>query len=148
LPRVPDVLTLGVMRSDSLDLLRSVCLGTIAFAVQGVPVLRPASHVVDEDDLIVQGNGFPADPDGILVQEAELPLGHPGWAAMITGTVASYVAESADRTWSVVATGMVSPIADQAESARYAERLPGPHDQLIRVYLETVTTYRLATMAV
>lgn len=137
------------MRSDSLDLLGSVRFGNIAFAVQAVPVLRPASHMVDEDDLIVslQGDGFPANPDGILIQQGELPRGHPGWASVVTGTIASYVAEASDRVWSVVATGMAFPIADRAESALYADRLPGPHDQLIRVHLEAITTYRQATMA-
>jgi Pyridoxamine 5'-phosphate oxidase len=137
------------MCAGSLDLLGSVCFGTIAFAVQAVPVLRPASHVVEDDDLIVgvHGDAFTAGDDGFLVRDGELPPGHPGWTSVILGTIAGYVAEASDRIWSVVATGMAFPITDAAESAYYADRLSGPRDQLIRVHLEAITTYRQATMA-
>jgi hypothetical protein len=137
------------MRSDSLDLLGSVWFGNIAFAVQAIPVLRPASHVVDEDDLIVgvHGNGFLANHASILAPQGELPDGHPGWTSVVVGTVVSYVAGAPDGVWSVVATGMAFSITDAAESASYTDRLPDRHDQLIRVHLDSITTYRLPTMA-
>jgi hypothetical protein len=137
------------MCADSLDLLGSVCFGTVAFAVQAVPVLRPASHIVDDDDLIVsvRGDGFLAGHGGILIQQGEVPPGHPDWTSVVAGIVASYLAEASDRIWSVVATGMAFPITDTAELVYYADRFPGPRDQLIRVHLEAITTYRQATMA-
>jgi hypothetical protein len=138
------------MYSDSLDLLGSARYGHIAFAIQAIPVLRPASHLIDDGDLIVriQRDGFAADHDNVLIQRGELPYGHPGWLSTVTGTVASYVAETPDQSGSVVATGTAFCIGDPAETAWYDGRLPGRagrsgrEDQLIRVYLETITAYR------
>jgi hypothetical protein len=125
------------MYSTPLGLLDSARYGSIAFAVQSVPVVCPASHLAGDDELIVRFRR-----DGLLTTH------RPDWAAAATGFIASYVTETPERMWRVVVTGMAFPIGNRTEAAGYARllpnlaRLPVGDDHVIRLHMETIASYR------
>lgn len=100
--------------------------------MRALPAIRPASHLVDEGDIIIRGH-----PD--------TPVGHAA------GQVVAYEADEFDTGahlgWSVVVTGLATAIDDPAEATRY-ELLLRPWVRsattaLVRIAPEIVTGYEV-----
>jgi hypothetical protein len=139
-PRQLSAITLG----EALTLLAGVPLGRIVFTDHALPAVRPASHVVDEGQIVVRTH------DGSPV------LAHDTSAVPARGrdedTVIAYQADSVDvgdRTgWSVVITGTATLVTDPARIARYADTLPpwtAAEGGLIRLRPGIVAGYRLVS---
>nr|WP_323187962.1 pyridoxamine 5'-phosphate oxidase family protein [Streptomyces sp. NBC_01264] len=129
-------------RTEALRLLATVSLGRIVFTEHALPAVRPVSHLVDGEDLIVriQGSGafalLPATPDAPAV-------------------VVAYEADAIDPEtclgWSVVVTGYASLIGDDDEADRYeALLLPWASQtatKALRIRPDLVTGFRLGAEA-
>lgn len=118
--------------AESWRRLRGISLGRIVFSMRALPAIRPASHLVDEGDIIIRGH-----PDS--------PVGNAA------GQVVAYEADefdiSAHLGWSVVMTGLATPVDDPAETARY-DLLLRPWvrramTSLVRITPEIVTGYEV-----
>ncbi|MFD2419906.1 pyridoxamine 5'-phosphate oxidase family protein [Amycolatopsis pigmentata] len=118
--------------AESWRRLRGISLGRIVFSMRALPAIRPASHLVDEGDIIIRGH-----PDS--------PVGNAA------GQVVAYEADEFDPGahlgWSVVMTGLATAIDDPADTARY-ELLLRPWvrramNSLVRITPEIVTGYEV-----
>lgn len=137
-----------VTRGEALSLLASVWLGRIVFTENAMPAVRPASHLVEEGDIIARSH------DGSAVVPAADCERVPG-TGLVPGPeremVVAYQADEIDvgsrLGWSVVVTGPARPVLDPAEIERYAALLSPWNDaeegQLIRIHPGIVTGYRL-----
>lgn len=121
--------------AESWRRLRGLSLGRIVFSLRALPAIRPASHLVDEGDIIVRGH--PGSPVGNAA-----------------GQVVAYQADEFDPGahlgWSVVMTGLATAIDDPAETARY-ELLLRPWvrramTSLVRITPEIVTGYEVVAV--
>ncbi|MFE9255207.1 pyridoxamine 5'-phosphate oxidase family protein [Streptomyces sp. NPDC006879] len=94
-------------RGEALRLLATVSLGRIVFTQHALPAVRPVSHLVDGEDIVVrlQDGGalasLTATPDApsiVVAYEADTidPETHLGWSVVVTGYV-SVVAEEEGR---------------------------------------------------
>ncbi|MFJ9909415.1 pyridoxamine 5'-phosphate oxidase family protein [Streptomyces sp. NPDC101152] len=121
-------------RGESLALLASVPMGRIGFTQRALPVIRPVSHLVDGDAVVIRTHGgsgllSTTGVDPVVVYEADQisPQTHTGWSVMVTGP----------------ATRITAP----AEVARYRQLLVPwidiDMDQIVRVCADLVTGYRL-----
>lgn len=124
----------ALSQSEALRLLGSVRLGRIAFTIDALPTIRPASHIVDEGVVIVRG--------------------HRGVDVALKAAANKVVAYSADvidsRTyvgWCVTLTGMAQLIDSPSDPAQLPSvvRPWGTHEQsyLIRIEPEVVTGLEL-----
>ncbi|MFE9255333.1 pyridoxamine 5'-phosphate oxidase family protein [Streptomyces sp. NPDC006879] len=83
-------------RAEALRLLGTVSLGRIVFTERALPAVRPVSHLLDGEDIIVpiQDAGIltsltaPAEVPGVVVAyqaDAIDPVSHLGWSVVVTG---------------------------------------------------------------
>jgi hypothetical protein len=120
---------------ESLGLLGSVPLGRIVFTARALPAVCPASHLVEDDHVIVRADG------GIAITSA---------LSAETGTVVAYQADAIDPAnsvgWSVTVVGLAHQVADSA-AATFRRTLPhwadDANDQIISISPGMVTGFRL-----
>ena len=125
---------------ESMRLLGSVPLGRIVFTARALPAVRPVSHLVLEDRVIVRADG------GVAITSA-LKAEH--------GTVVAYEADAIDPVdhlgWSVTVVGMACQVRDPvaADAFRRAVRhwADGGNDQVISISPGMVTGFRLVVGA-
>jgi hypothetical protein len=116
-------------RPESLRLLGGAPFGRIIYTVRALPAIVPVRHVVDDGMVIVRS--------------------HVGGEC--AGSVVAFQADGIDPEaelgWSVTVTGVARRVLDQDELARYESELAPlvtmAHVEVIRIYPEIVTGYRL-----
>ena len=120
---------------ESMSLLASVPLGRIVFIARALPAVRPASHLVIDDRVIVRADS------GVAITSA---------LRGEAGTVVAYEADAIDPVdhlgWSVTVVGLhqvTEPVA--ADAFRRAARhwADGANDQVISINPGTVTGFLL-----
>jgi hypothetical protein len=127
-------------RAESLRLLSTVSLGRLVFTHLALPAIRPVSHAVVGEQVIIRAY-----------------LGNTISAAVGDrfGTVVAYEADVIDPGthlgWSVIIVGRASRVTDPAEIARYRELL-GPWvvdgvDDIIAIQADMVDGFRLVETA-
>ncbi len=125
---------------ESMRLLGTVPLGRIVFTARALPAIRPVSHLVDHDHVIVRADGgfaitsaLRADGGTVVAYEADAidPVDHLGWSVTVVG----------------VAHQVTDPVA--ADTFRRALRhwADGANDQVISISPGTVTGFRLVAAA-
>jgi nitroimidazol reductase NimA-like FMN-containing flavoprotein (pyridoxamine 5'-phosphate oxidase superfamily) len=121
-------------RTECFQLLRTVCVGRIAFIEHGLPTIHPVNFTVDDSDVIIWTSG-----GGKL-------------AAAVTGAMVAFEADKVDTTtrsgWSVVVVGhsaLVHDVDRLVALAGSANRpwVRGRTDHVIRIKAERVTGRRL-----
>ncbi|MDK9495971.1 MULTISPECIES: pyridoxamine 5'-phosphate oxidase family protein [Streptomyces] len=125
-------------RAEALGLMATVSLGRIVFTRQALPAVRPVSHLVDGEDIVVRIH------DGGALASLVAP-------ADVTGVVVAYEADDIDPVthlgWSVVVTGFARPVTDAEEEARFASLLRPwagrPMTGTLRIRPDLVTGFRL-----
>lgn len=118
--------------AESWRRLSGVSLGRIVFSMRALPAIRPASHLVDEGDIIIRGH-------------PETPVGNAA------GQVVAYEADEFDPGahlgWSVIVTGLATAIDDPAETARFDVLLRPwvrrAASALVRITPEILTGYEV-----
>jgi Pyridoxamine 5'-phosphate oxidase len=127
-------------RAESLRLLSTVSLGRLVFTHLALPAIRPVSHAVTGEQVIIRAY-----------------LGNAISAAVgdRSGTVVAYEADVIDPGthlgWSVIIVGRAARVTDQAEAARYRQLL-GPWvvdgvDDIIAIQADMVDGFRLVETA-
>jgi len=131
---LPPARLVELSRREALKLLGSARLGRVAFTEQALPAIRPVSHVMDGDTIVIRT--------------------HSGSALLkrtVDSEVVAYEADLLDpaaRTgWSVVVTGMATRVSDPDELARYQALLVPWVDagtgHVVRIRPDIVSGYRL-----
>jgi hypothetical protein len=118
---------------ESLRLLGGVPAGRVAFTVRALPAIRPVSHLVDGEDIIIRA--------GAAVSPGTGP-----------GSVVAYQADTIDhaglRGWSVTVVGVARPVTDPDAAAAYRRALPawlaGHQDQVIAIRASLISGFRVA----
>jgi hypothetical protein len=121
---------------ESLRLLGSVPLGRIVFTVKALPAVHLASHLVDEDHVIVRADG------GLVITPARTAE---------AGTVVAYEADAIDPGehlgWSVTVVGLARQVTDPAAADAFRRALrhwaDAANDQVISISPGVVTGFRL-----
>ncbi len=121
---------------ESMRLLGSIPLGRIVFTARALPAIRPVTHLVDGDRIIIR-----TDSGAAIVSELRAEA----------GTVVAYEADAFDLAehfgWSVIVVGVARRVTDRDEAAFYRRALrswiAGPKDQVISLQAEMVTGFRL-----
>lgn len=121
---------------EALRLLSSVWLGRVVFTAQALPAIRPVSHLVDGDHIVIR-------TDGTVPITSALRAG--------ADTVVAYEADSLDPLdhlgWSVSVVGLARQVTESGDVARYLRALPswgqGTKDQVIAIRADVVTGFRL-----
>ncbi|MBX7553455.1 pyridoxamine 5'-phosphate oxidase family protein [Streptomyces sp. NPDC004232] len=122
-------------RVEALRLLGSVTLGRIVFTRQALPTIHPASHVLDNGDIVIR------------THEGAALTAHAGQSEG-DGVVVAYEADAIDPVthlgWSVVVTGYARLVSAPGEVARLRALLEpwAPHpgtDHAVRIRPELVT---------
>jgi Pyridoxamine 5'-phosphate oxidase len=119
-----------------MSLLGSVSLGRIVFTARALPAIRPVTHVVDGDHVIIR-----TDRSAAIISELRDDA----------GTVVAYEADAIDMTehlgWSVIVVGVARRVIDPGEAAVYRRALrpwvSGAKDQVIAIHTGIVTGFRL-----
>jgi hypothetical protein len=119
-----------------MGLLGSVPLGRIVFTARALPAIRPVTHLVDGDYVIIR-----TDRDAAITSELRVQ----------SGTVVAYEADAIDMTehlgWSVIVVGVAHRVIDPDEAAIYRRALrpwvTGAKDQVIAIHADMVTGFRL-----
>ena len=119
-----------------MRLLGSVSLGRIVFTARALPAIRPVSHLVDGDRIIIRTDGAAA-----IVSELRAEA----------GTVVAYEADAFDTGehlgWSVIVIGVAHRVIDPGEADAYRRALrpwvDGTKDQVIAIRADMVTGFRL-----
>jgi Pyridoxamine 5'-phosphate oxidase len=119
-----------------MSLLGSVPLGRIVFTARALPAIRPVTHLVDGDYVIIR-----TDRDAAITSELRVQ----------SGTVVAYEADAIDMTehlgWSVIVVGVAHRVIDPDEAAIYRRALrpwvTGAKDQVIAIHADMVTGFRL-----
>ena len=119
-----------------MRLLGSVSLGRVVFSARALPAIRPVTHLVDGDHVIIR-----TDRDAAITSELRAR----------TGTVVAYEADAIDTTehlgWSVVVVGVAHRVIDPDDAAAYRQALrpwvSGAKDQVIAIHADVVTGFRL-----
>jgi nitroimidazol reductase NimA-like FMN-containing flavoprotein (pyridoxamine 5'-phosphate oxidase superfamily) len=122
-------------KAQSLELLKTVPLGRLAFVHHALPAIRPVNHVVDGDTIIVRATM------GAAITEA----------AGLRGIMVAYEADAIDTVrqlgWSVVVVGTARVISDKLAADRYRAQVEpwvaGPSDEVISISAEMVHGYRM-----
>jgi hypothetical protein len=119
-----------------MRLLGSVSLGRIVFTAQALPAIRPVTHLVDGDHVIIR-----TDRNAAITSELRARV----------GTVVAYEADAIDMTehlgWSVIVVGVAHRVIDPDEAAIYRQALrpwvSGAKDQVIAIHADVVTGFRM-----
>ena len=119
-----------------MSLLGSVSLGRIVFTAQALPAIRPVTHLVDGDYVIIR-----TDRTATITSELRARA----------GTVVAYEADAIDMTehlgWSVIVVGVAHRVTDPDKAAFYRQALrpwvSGAKDQVIAIHADVVTGFRL-----
>jgi len=119
-----------------MRLLGSVSLGRIVFTARALPAIRPVTHLVDGDYVIIR-----TDRNAAITSELRAN----------TGTVVAYEADEIDTTerlgWSVIVVGVAHRVIEPDEAAVYRRALrpwvSGAKDQVIAIHADMVTGFRL-----
>jgi hypothetical protein len=119
-----------------MGLLSSVSLGRIVFTARALPAIRPVTHLVDGDYVIIR-----TDRNAAITSELRAHA----------GTVVAYEADAIDVTehlgWSVIVVGVAHRVIDPDGAAIYRRALrpwvSGVKDQVIAVHADIVTGFRL-----
>jgi len=125
---------------ESMRLLGSVPLGRIVFTARALPAVRPVSHLVDDDHVIVRADSgvaitsaLRAEPGTVVAYEADAidPVDHLGWSVTVVG----------------VAHQVTDPVAADAFRRVLRHWADGANDQVISISPGTVTGFRLVADA-
>ena len=125
---------------ESMRLLGSVPLGRIVFTARALPAVRPVSHLVIEDRVIVRADSgvaitsaLRAEPGTVVAYEADAidPVDHLGWSVTVVG----------------VAHQVTDPVAADAFRRALRHWADGANDQVISISPGTVTGFRLVADA-
>jgi hypothetical protein len=119
-----------------MRLLGSVSLGRVVFTARALPAIRPVTHLVDGDYVIIR-----TDRTAAITSELRAHV----------GTVVAYEADAIDMTehlgWSVIVVGVAHRVIDPAEAASYCQALrpwvSGAKDQVIAIHADMVTGFRM-----
>jgi hypothetical protein len=121
---------------ESMRLLGSVPLGRIVFTARALPDVRPVSHLVDDDHVIVRADSgvaitsaLRAEPGTVVAYEADAidPVDHLGWSVTVVG----------------VAHQVTDPVAADAFRRALRHWADDANDQVISISPGTVTGFRL-----
>jgi hypothetical protein len=121
---------------ESMRLLGSVPLGRIVFTARALPAVRPVSHLVNDDHVIVRADSgvaitsaLRAEPGTVVAYEADAidPADHLGWSVTVVG----------------VAHQVTDPVAADAFRRALRHWADGANDQVISISPGTVTGFRL-----
>ena len=121
---------------ESMRLLASVPLGRIVFTARALPDVRPVSHLVLDDRVIVRADSgvaitsaLRAEPGTVVAYEADAidPVDHLGWSVTVVG----------------VAHQVTDPVAADAFRRALRHWADGANDQVISISPGTVTGFRL-----
>jgi len=123
-----------------MRLLGSVSLGRIVFTARALPAIRPVTHLVDGDRVIIR-----TDRSAAIISELRARA----------GTVVAYEADAIDMTehlgWSVIVVGVAHRVIDPDEATAYRRALRpwvnGAKDQVIAIHADMVTGFRLVAGA-
>jgi hypothetical protein len=129
-----------VSPQESMRLLASVSLGRVVFTARALPAIRPVTHLVDGDNIIIR-TGHNAAITSELRAEA--------------GTIVAYEADAINSDqhlgWSVVVVGVAHRVIDPDEASAYRRMLrpwlDGDKDQVIAIHADMVTGFRLVADA-
>lgn len=121
---------------ESMRLLGSVSLGRVVFTAQALPAIRPVSHLVDGDHVVIRTD--------CAVRISARPRAG-------TGTVVAYQADALDPLdhlgWSVIVVGVARQVTESGAADRYRRALApwgqGDTDQVIAIRADVVTGFRL-----
>jgi hypothetical protein len=119
-----------------MSLLGSVSLGRIVFTARALPAVRPVTHLVDGDHVVIR-----TDRSAAIISELRARA----------GTVVAYEADAIDMTerlgWSVIVVGLAHRVIDPDEAACCRQALRpwagGVKDQVIAIHADMVTGFRL-----
>jgi len=119
-----------------MSLLGSVSLGRIVFTARALPAIRPVTHLVDGDRVIIR-----TDRDAAIISELRARA----------GAVVAYEADAIDTAehlgWSVIVVGLAHRVIDPDQAAFYRGVLrpwvSGAKDQVIAIHADMVTGFRL-----
>jgi Pyridoxamine 5'-phosphate oxidase len=119
-----------------MSLLGSVSLGRIVFTARALPAIRPVTHLVDGDCVIIRTDRSAAITSALRAH---------------AGTVVAYEADAIDTTehlgWSVIVVGVAHRVIDPDDAAAYRRALrpwvSGTKDQVIAIHADMVTGFRL-----
>ena len=119
-----------------MRLLGSVSLGRIVFTARALPAIRPVTHLVDGDHVIIR-----TDRNASIISELRARA----------GTVVAYEADTIDTAehlgWSVIVVGVAHRVIRPDEAAVYRRSLrpwvSGAKDQVISIHANMVTGFRL-----
>jgi nitroimidazol reductase NimA-like FMN-containing flavoprotein (pyridoxamine 5'-phosphate oxidase superfamily) len=123
-------------REQALRQLASVPVGRVGFTSRALPALRPVSHIVEREHVIIRSH-----------ESSEIVNA----ASTERGAVVAYEADNIDvasRTgWSVLVVGLARLIEDPDEVAHYRRELvalvPDDGGSVIRIYPELVSGFEL-----
>ena len=125
-------------RDEALRLVASVSVGRLVFTHLALPAVRPVPHLVDGPRIVIR---------------AELGSAITAAVGVEGGTVVAYEADAIEPAqylgWSVVVVGRASPLTDEAECARFRERLlpwvTGAKDDIIAIRTDMVDGFRIVS---
>ncbi|MFJ6496079.1 pyridoxamine 5'-phosphate oxidase family protein [Streptomyces virginiae] len=125
-------------RSEALRLLGTVSLGRIVFTHQALPVIRPMSHIVHGEDVLVQFD------EG--ASHASL-VARPGEPGIVLAYEADAIDPDTHLGWSVVVVGYAELVVNRDEAERLAALLDPWRNEamprILRIRSELVTGFRL-----
>jgi Pyridoxamine 5'-phosphate oxidase len=125
---------------ESMRLLDSVLLGRIVFTARALPAIRPASHIVEHDHVIVRADSgaaiisvLRAEPGTVVAYEADAidPVVHLGWSVTVVG----------------VAHQVTDPVAADAFRKALRHWADSANDQVISINAGMITGFRLVAAA-
>ncbi|GIH09479.1 hypothetical protein Rhe02_75460 [Rhizocola hellebori] len=125
--------------ATSLHLLSTIEFGRLVFTLNAMPAIRPVNHLVDGGEILIRAS-LPA-------RSVPYTAGVP----MPEGTVVAYEADEIDAQhrsgWTVVVTGIATPVLDPARHRRSRPLLKSwvhqPEGALLVVQPQLITGYRL-----
>lgn len=128
---IPAVRMTELSGAEALWLLEGAGGGRLVYVQRDLPMVRPATHVLEY---------------GCLTVRVPAPAGTLAGVATVTYQ-ADQIHRATGRGWSVTATGPVEVITVPDEAAHYRRTLSGwthgPHDTLVRIRPQTVHGHRL-----
>ncbi|MFB7712427.1 pyridoxamine 5'-phosphate oxidase family protein [Streptomyces sp. NPDC056105] len=101
-------------RDEALRLLATVSMGRLVFTQRALPAVRPVTHLVEGEDIVVRLDDGPALT--CLVTD-------PGTPGVVVAYEADVIDPESHLGWSVVVTGFAHLVADAEEGHGSAERL-------------------------